>query len=76
MGWIDASEKGYRVRALLAPPTQNYRTSFNQYVFINKRPVANKDLNQTLRLTFQDVMQKGRWPFFVLFWRHPLIKSM
>ena len=39
----------------------------NQYIFINDRFIINESLSNSIRNCYESIMQRGEFPFFVLF---------
>lgn len=56
------SLKGY-----ISKPTYLTKTKGEQYLFINKRYVTNRSINHAVFRAFDDLLEKGDYPFFVLF---------
>lgn len=48
-------------------PTFTKRDKSDQYVFINKRYVTSKTINHAVFSAYENILEKGDYPFFVLF---------
>ncbi len=55
------------VRGYISKPTYLTKSKGEQYLFINKRYVTNKSINHAVFKAFDDLLEKGDYPFFVLF---------
>ncbi len=51
----------------IAKPTYLKRSKADQYLFINKRFVVSKVVNHAVFSAFENILEKGDYPFFVLF---------
>lgn len=56
------SLKGY-----IAKPTYLRKSKGDQYVFINKRFVTSKTINHAVFSAYENILEKGDYPFFVLY---------
>ena len=56
------SLKGY-----LGKPSIFKKSKGEQYLFLNKRFVINKNINHAVFTAFENVLEKGDYPFFILF---------
>lgn len=48
-----------------------YHTTFNQYCFVNKRPIKDKTIVSAVKIGYQDVIIPGEQPSFVIFLNIP-----
>ncbi|MFZ1290627.1 MAG: DNA mismatch repair endonuclease MutL [Melioribacteraceae bacterium] len=55
------------VNGYISKPTYLTKSKSDQYFFINKRFVTNKSINHAVFKAFDDLLEKGDYPFFVLF---------
>ncbi|MBK7106337.1 MAG: DNA mismatch repair endonuclease MutL [Ignavibacteriae bacterium] len=55
------------VYGYISKPTYLTKSKSDQYLFINKRFVTNKSINHAVFRAFDDLLEKGEYPFFVLF---------
>jgi DNA mismatch repair protein MutL len=54
--------KGY-----LGKPSIFKKSKGEQYLFLNKRFVVNKNINHAVFTAFENILEKGDYPFFILF---------
>ncbi|MBK8946042.1 MAG: DNA mismatch repair endonuclease MutL [Ignavibacteriae bacterium] len=55
------------VYGYISKPTYLTKSKSDQYLFINKRFVTNKSINHAVFKAYNDLLEKGDFPFFVLF---------
>ncbi|MCB9250650.1 MAG: DNA mismatch repair protein MutL [Ignavibacteriales bacterium] len=55
------------VRGYTSKPTYLTKSKGEQYLYINKRFVTNKSINHAVFRAFDQLLEKGDYPFFVLF---------
>ena len=63
---IDASREGVRLTGFAGLPTFSRGNGLMQYVFVNGRPVRDRQLLGALRAAYSDVMKRDRHPVAVL----------
>lgn len=51
----------------LGKPSIFRKSKGEQYLYLNKRFVINKNINHAVFTAFENIMEKGDYPFFVLF---------
>ena len=56
------SLKGY-----IGKPSIFKKSRGEQYLFLNKRFVINKNINHAVFTSFENILEKGDYPFFILF---------
>ncbi|MDG3041049.1 DNA mismatch repair endonuclease MutL [Roseicyclus marinus] len=64
---IDAERDGVRLTGLAALPTYSRGAAVAQYLFVNGRPVRDKQLIGALRAGYMDVLARDRHPAAALF---------
>jgi DNA mismatch repair protein MutL len=64
---IDAEREGLRLTGLAGLPTYSRGAAVAQYIFVNGRPVRDKQLFGALRAGYMDVLARDRHPAAVLF---------
>lgn len=69
---IDAVRDGLRLTGLAGLPTMNRPTTANIFLFVNDRPVRDKQLLGAIRAGYQDMLPRGRHPIMALFLDIPL----
>ena len=64
---IDASRDGFRLTGFAALPTYSRGAAVAQYLFVNGRPVRDKQLTGALRAAYFDFLSRDRHPAAALF---------
>ena len=64
---VDIERGGSRVTGFAALPTLHATTARGQHLFVNGRPVRDKQLLSALRAAYGDLLPSGRHPLAVLF---------
>ena len=64
---IDAEREGVRLTGLAGLPTFHRGSARWQFLFVNGRPVRDRQLISAIRAGYQDVMARDRFPFVCLF---------
>ncbi len=64
---IDATREGVRLTGFAGLPTYSRANGLSQYLFVNGRPVRDKQLLGALRAAYADAMKRDRHPVAVLF---------
>lgn len=55
------------IHGYLGKPSIFRKSKGEQYLYLNKRFVINKNINHAVFTAFENIMEKGDYPFFVLF---------
>lgn len=55
------------IRGYLGKPSIFKKSKGEQYLFLNKRFVVNKNINHAVFTAFENILEKGDYPFFILF---------
>ncbi len=55
------------VEGFAAKPTYLKKSKSSQYLFVNKRFVVSKSINHAVFSAYENILEKGDYPFFVLF---------
>jgi len=55
------------VEGFVAKPTYLRKSKANQYLYVNKRYVVSKSINHAIFSAYENILEKGDYPFFVLF---------
>ncbi|RDL52727.1 DNA mismatch repair protein MutL [Ensifer sp. M14] len=63
---IDAEREDIRLTGFTGVPTYNRGNSLQQYVFVNGRPVQDKQLLSAIRAAYSETIPHGRYPVAVL----------
>ncbi|WP_407491694.1 DNA mismatch repair endonuclease MutL [Pseudooceanicola sp. MF1-13] len=64
---IDADREGLRMTGYAALPTYSRGAAVAQFMFVNGRPVRDKQLTGALRAAYMDVLSRDRHPAAALF---------
>ena len=64
---IDAARENFRLAGLAGLPTYNRANAQMQYVYVNGRPVRDKQLSGAMRAAYLDFLAHDRHPALVLF---------
>ncbi|MBP7142113.1 MAG: DNA mismatch repair endonuclease MutL [Opitutaceae bacterium] len=64
---IDAREGGIRLQGLIGRPGIGRATRHEMITFVNQRPVDSRTLNYALIESYQESLQKGRYPLAFVF---------
>ncbi len=68
---VDAEREGIRLTGFAGLPTMHRRTSAEQYLFVNGRPVRDKLLYGAVRGAYADFVPRDRHPMLALFLELP-----
>lgn len=63
---IDAEREDIQLTGFAGVPTYNRGNSLQQYVFVNGRPVQDKQLLSAIRAAYSETIPHGRYPVAVL----------
>jgi DNA mismatch repair protein MutL len=68
-GLIEVEEKTefLNIKGYVAKPTFLRKNRGEQFVFINKRYVISKTVNHAVFAAYEQLLEKGEYPFFILF---------
>mgnify|MGYP000010913921 FL=1 len=64
---VDAERDGMTLTGYASLPTYSRGSSVSQYIFVNGRPVKDKNLLSALRAAYSDFLHNGRYPVAALF---------
>ncbi len=64
---VDAEREGFRLTGYAALPTYSRGSSVAQFLFVNGRPVQDKQLIGALRGAYSDFLSRDRYPAVALF---------
>ena len=64
---IDATRQEVHLHALAGLPTMNRPTTGQIYLFVNNRPVRDRQILGAVRAGYQDMLPRGRHPIAALF---------
>ena len=68
---VDVERDGVRVSGFAGIPTLNRGNSRAQYLFVNGRPVLDRQLTGAIRAAYQDFLARDRHPMVALFLEVP-----
>lgn len=55
------------IKGYIGKPSIFRKSRGEQYLFLNKRFVINKNINHAVFTAFENILEKGDYPFFILF---------
>lgn len=55
------------ITGYVSKPTYLKKSKGDQYLFINNRPVFSKIVNHAVFTAYENILEKGEYPFFILF---------
>lgn len=64
---VEHSAAGLRLHGWIAQPAYSRASADQQYLYVNGRPVRDRNIAHAVRLAYQDVLHHGRQPAYVLF---------
>ena len=64
---LDAEKNKCSLSGLMGLPTMNRPTTQYMNIFVNQRPVKDKQIIGAIRAAYSDTLPKGRFPIIVLF---------
>tara|TARA_B100002052_G_C15884953_1_gene601132 strand:- start:3642 stop:5381 length:1740 start_codon:yes stop_codon:yes gene_type:complete len=64
---VDESDVNCKVSGYVGNLNLVQKRRGNQYIFINDRFIINESLSNSIRNCYESIMQRGEFPFFVLF---------
>ncbi len=50
----------------IGKPTFGQKTKANQFLFLNRRPIGNRNINHAVFSAYEHLLTKGSYPFFLL----------
>jgi len=68
---VAAEREGLKLYGYIGLPTFNRGNAFAQYLFVNGRPVRDRQLTGAVRAAYQDFLAASRHPYVVLFLEVP-----
>lgn len=54
------------LEAYISLPTYNAPNTSDQYIFVNKRPLKDKLISLAIKIAYQDVIPRGRYPILLM----------
>ncbi len=64
---VDHSAAGLRLHGWIAQPVYSRASADQQYLYVNGRPVRDRNIAHAVKMAYQDVLFHGRQPAYVLF---------
>lgn len=64
---VEHSAAGLRLHGWIAQPAYSRASADQQYLYVNGRPVRDRNIAHAVRMAYQDVLHHGRQPAYVLF---------
>lgn len=70
--FVEGEREGYKIEGFVGLPTYHRNAANYQHFFVNQRAVKDKILTHALRLAYQDLLAKDRYPIAFLYLTIPL----
>ncbi|MCZ6776555.1 MAG: DNA mismatch repair endonuclease MutL [Ignavibacteria bacterium] len=67
MVWIEERSDYLSVSGYIGKPTFGQKSRVNQYLFLNRRYIVNRNINHAVFSAYENLLIKGAYPFFLLF---------
>ncbi|MEW6511492.1 MAG: DNA mismatch repair endonuclease MutL [Bacteroidota bacterium] len=64
---VEEDHEGITVRGYIGKPAFGQRTRQQQYLFLNRRFIVNRNINHAVYSAYEHLLTKGTFPFFLLF---------
>lgn len=64
---VDEQTDYLSVRGFIGKPSLLKKSKGSQYLFLNKRYIISKQLNHAIFTAYENLLEKGDYPFFILF---------
>ncbi len=64
---VNAEAEAIRLRGYIGKPDFARKTRTEQFLFLNKRFILNRNLNHAVFSAYEHLLEKGSYPFFLLF---------
>jgi DNA mismatch repair protein MutL len=65
--WIEEENELLRVSGYIGKPAFGQKTRTNQFLFLNRRFIVNRNINHAIYTAYEHLLIKGTFPFFVVF---------
>lgn len=67
MVWTEEASQYVSLSGYIGKPTFGQKSRANQYLFLNKRYITNKNIAHAVYTAYENLLIKGTFPFFLLF---------
>ena len=67
MVWMEEKSEVLSLSGFLGKPTFGQKTRFNQFLFLNKRYIVNRNINYAVYSAYEHLLIRGTYPFFLLY---------
>jgi DNA mismatch repair protein MutL len=67
MVWTEERSEYVSLSGYIGKPTFGQKSRANQYLFLNKRFITNKNIAHAVYTAYENLLIKGTFPFFLLF---------
>ena len=64
---VEESNEFMRIHGYIGKPSFGQRTRQSQYLFLNGRTIVNRNINHAVYSAYEHLLEKGTFPFFLLF---------
>jgi DNA mismatch repair protein MutL len=65
--WMEERSDVLGLSGYIGKPTFGQKSRANQYLFLNKRYIVNRNINYAIYSSYEHLLIKGTYPFFLLF---------
>ncbi len=67
MVWLEERNEVLSLSGYIGKPTFGQKSRANQYLYLNKRFIFNRNINYAVFSSYEHLLTKGTFPFFLLF---------
>lgn len=67
MVWAEEQTELMSVYGFIGKPSFGQKSRANQYIFLNRRYIVNRNISHAVFTAYENLLIKGTFPFFVLF---------
>ncbi|HCV43222.1 MAG TPA: hypothetical protein DGH68_07035, partial [Bacteroidetes bacterium] len=67
MVWMEEKSEALELSGYIGKPTFGQKSRANQFLFLNKRYIVNRNINHAVFAAYEHLLLKGTYPFFLLF---------
>jgi len=67
MIWFEEKSEVISLHGYIGKPTFGQKSRANQYLFLNRRYIVNRNINHAVFSAYENLLVKGSFPFFLLF---------
>jgi len=64
---VEETTENLRAHGYVSKPSFGQRSRSNQFLFLNGRPIVNRNINHAIYTSYEHLLSGGTFPFFLLF---------